>query len=132
MLGDVAARRKQRQLVMLDLDDGMHRTGIQMDREAVKLYREIDQHPFLEAAGLHLYDGHKSFCDVNLRAEAALRHIGALTTRAGRSGNGTRTRGGGWSRGSSAGTTGGDGGPARLDPDTAEGRSSCPGCSKRL
>jgi D-serine deaminase-like pyridoxal phosphate-dependent protein len=78
MLGVVAGRRKQRQLVMLDLDDGMHRTGIQMDREAVKLYREIDQHPFLEAAGLHLYDGHDSFCDVNLRAEAALRHIGAL------------------------------------------------------
>ena len=78
MLGDVAARRGQRQPVMLDLDDGMHRTGIRMDRDAVKLYQEIDRHPFLEAAGLHLYDGHDSFCDVNQRAEAALRHIGAL------------------------------------------------------
>ncbi len=78
MLGDVAARRKQRQLVMLDLDDGMHRTGIRMDREAVKLYRQIDQHPFLDAAGLHLYDGHESFSDVNLRAAAAQRHIEAL------------------------------------------------------
>ncbi len=78
MLGEVAARRGQRQPVMLDLDDGMHRTGIQMDREAVQLYREIDRHPCLESAGLHLYYGHESHGDLNLRAEAALRHIGAL------------------------------------------------------
>ncbi len=78
LLGDVSARRGQRQRVMLDLDDGMHRTGIRMDREAVELYREIDRHPGLEAAGLHLYDGHESHCDENLRAAAALRHIGAL------------------------------------------------------
>jgi len=78
MLGEVAARRGQRQPVMLDLDDGMHRTGIRMDRGAVQLYREIDQHPGLEAAGLHLYDGHEGYRDENLRAEAALRHIETL------------------------------------------------------
>jgi D-serine deaminase-like pyridoxal phosphate-dependent protein len=78
MLGGAASRRKQRLSVMLDLDDGMHRTGMRMDHDAVALYREIDRHLFLEAAGLHLYDGHESFRDVNLRAEAALRHVGAL------------------------------------------------------
>jgi D-serine deaminase-like pyridoxal phosphate-dependent protein len=78
MLGGVASRCKQRLPVMLDLDDGMHRTGMRMDHDALALYREIDRHPFLEAAGLHLYDGHDSFREVNLRAEAALRHVGAL------------------------------------------------------
>lgn len=78
MLGGVASRSRQRLPVMLDLDDGMHRTGMRMDQEALALYREIDRHPFLEAAGLHLYDGHDSFREVNLRAEAALRHVGAL------------------------------------------------------
>ncbi len=78
MLGEVAARRGQKLPVMLDLDDGMHRTGVRMDRDAVTLYQEIFRHPFLEAAGLHLYDGHESFADQNLRAEAALRHVGAL------------------------------------------------------
>jgi|APFre7841882724_1041349.scaffolds.fasta_scaffold42710_2 D-serine deaminase-like pyridoxal phosphate-dependent protein len=78
MLGGVASRRKQRQPVMLDLDDGMHRTGIRMDSDALQMYREIGRYPFLEAAGLHLYDGHDSFRELNLRAEAALHHIGAL------------------------------------------------------
>jgi D-serine deaminase-like pyridoxal phosphate-dependent protein len=78
MLGDVAAGRGQRLPVMLDLDDGMHRTGIRMDRGALELYREIDRHPFMAAAGLHLYDGNDSFCDANLRADAALRHVSAL------------------------------------------------------
>ncbi len=78
MLGDAATKCGQRQPVMLDLDDGMHRTGLRMDHDAVALYREIDRHPLLEAAGLHLYDGHDSFREVNLRAEAALRHVGAL------------------------------------------------------
>lgn len=77
-LGNVAARREQRMPVMLDLDDGMHRTGIRMDRQAERLYREIDRHPFLQAAGLHLYDGHDTFCDPDEREEAARRHIGSL------------------------------------------------------
>jgi len=78
VLGDVAARHARRLPVLLDVDDGMHRTGIRMGPEAVTMYRDIDRHPFLEAAGLHLYDGHESFADVNLRANAALRHIEAL------------------------------------------------------
>jgi D-serine deaminase-like pyridoxal phosphate-dependent protein len=78
LLGNAAAGRRQHQPVMLDLDDGMHRTGVPMDLDAVELYRRIFQHPFLEAAGFHLYDGHDSFAEPGARAEAAQRHIDAL------------------------------------------------------
>lgn len=78
LLGAAASKRGQRLAVMLDLDDGMHRTGVRMDHEAIALYREIDRHQGLVAAGLHLYDGHDSFADVNHRAAAALRHVDAL------------------------------------------------------
>jgi len=78
MLGDISARRRCHLPVMLDLDTGMHRTGIGMDDSGVKLYRQIDAHPFLEAAGLHWYDGHDTFCDPSRREEAAQRHILSL------------------------------------------------------
>lgn len=77
-LGNVAADRKQCMPVMLDLDDGMHRTGIRMDRQAERLYREIDRHPFLQPGGLHLYDGHDTFCDPDEREAAARRHVESL------------------------------------------------------
>ena len=78
MLGNVVTRREMRLRVMLDLDAGMHRTGIEMGSDAIALYRDINEHPFLEAAGLHWYDGHDAFSDESRRAEAALRHIESL------------------------------------------------------
>ncbi len=47
VLATVAARRKQSLRVMLDLDAGMHRTGIGFGPNAAELYRQIDVHPFL-------------------------------------------------------------------------------------
>ena len=44
--------------VFLDLDVGMHRTGIAPDEDALALYRELSRTPGLRAAGLHVYDGH--------------------------------------------------------------------------
>ena len=44
--------------VWLDLDCGMHRTGVTPGPEAVELYRLIETTPALRAAGLHAYDGH--------------------------------------------------------------------------
>lgn len=44
--------------VFMDLDCGMHRTGITPGDRAVELYRLISQSPALRAAGLHAYDGH--------------------------------------------------------------------------
>jgi D-serine deaminase-like pyridoxal phosphate-dependent protein len=43
--------------VFLDIDCGMHRTGVTVDRAAA-LYRLITESPALIAAGLHAYDGH--------------------------------------------------------------------------
>jgi D-serine deaminase-like pyridoxal phosphate-dependent protein len=78
MLGDAAARREQPLRVMLDLDSGMHRTGIAMNDDAVGLYRQVDEHSFLETAGLHWYDGHDTFVDPIQRSAVASGHIEAL------------------------------------------------------
>ena len=78
MLATATARRKQLLPVMLDLDAGMHRTGVGLGRNATKLYREIDQHPFLQASGFHCYDGHDVCSDVHQREAAARRHIDSL------------------------------------------------------
>ncbi len=44
--------------VLIDLDCGMHRTGIAPGDSAAELYRLIASSPALRAAGLHAYDGH--------------------------------------------------------------------------
>ena len=44
--------------VLVDLDLGMHRTGIPCGPAAAALYAEIAATPGLAAAGLHAYDGH--------------------------------------------------------------------------
>ncbi len=46
--------------VFVDLDCGMHRTGIAPGDRAVELYRRIAESPALRPAGLHAYDGHIS------------------------------------------------------------------------
>ncbi len=78
VLTTVATRRKQSLHVMLDLDAGMHRTGIGFGPDAAKLYREIDAHSFLQPSGFHLYDGHDNYCDVVQREAAAQRNIESL------------------------------------------------------
>jgi D-serine deaminase-like pyridoxal phosphate-dependent protein len=78
VLAGVASRRKRALQVMLDLDVGMHRTGIGFGPEAEKLYRFIDTHAYLQAAGLHLYDGHNNYSDVVKRESTAQEHIVAL------------------------------------------------------
>ncbi len=78
VLATVATRRKQSLRVMLDLDAGMHRTGIAFGPGAAKLYQEIDTHQFLQPAGFHLFDGHDNFSDVTRREAEANRHIDSL------------------------------------------------------
>ena len=78
VLTTVATRRKQAMRVMLDLDVGMHRTGIGFGPDADKLYRDIDADPYLEASGLHLYDGHENYSDVVQREAMAQGHIESL------------------------------------------------------
>jgi D-serine deaminase-like pyridoxal phosphate-dependent protein len=78
LLASVAARQNQSLRVMLDLDVGMHRTGIGFGPDAVELYRKIDTDPFLQASGLHLYDGHQDLSDEPNRAAAAQQNIESL------------------------------------------------------
>jgi D-serine deaminase-like pyridoxal phosphate-dependent protein len=53
--------------VYLDLDCGMHRTGIEPGGRALDLYRSIDQSEVLEVGGLHAYDGHNHEQDLDQR-----------------------------------------------------------------
>ena len=78
VLATVATRREQSLRVMLDLDAGMHRTGIGFGPDAAKLYRAIDAQPFLQPSGFHLYDGHDNYSDVVQREAEAQKHIETL------------------------------------------------------
>jgi D-serine deaminase-like pyridoxal phosphate-dependent protein len=53
--------------LFLDLDCGMHRTGVAPGPEAVELYRLLAGSPGLRAAGLHVYDGHIRDSDIVAR-----------------------------------------------------------------
>jgi len=48
----------------MDVNVGMNRTGIEPTDEAVKLYKTITEYEFLEAKGLHVYDGHIRNTDI--------------------------------------------------------------------
>jgi len=56
--------------VLVDLDCGMHRTGIAPGPGAAALYRTIAHTPGLRAGGLHAYDGHLRQRDLAERTEA--------------------------------------------------------------
>ena len=53
----------------LDLDCGMHRSGIAPGPRAVELYKLIASLPGLNAAGLHMYDGHIHDTDLAVRRQ---------------------------------------------------------------
>ena len=53
--------------VLLDIDCGMHRTGVAPGPDAEALYRLIASLPGLAPAGLHAYDGHISDSEVEVR-----------------------------------------------------------------
>jgi D-serine deaminase-like pyridoxal phosphate-dependent protein len=54
----------------LDLDCGMHRTGIAPEEQALKLYQLLASLPGLTAAGIHAYDGHIHDQDLAARTQA--------------------------------------------------------------
>ena len=57
-LSSAAAKYGLTVKVMLDLDVGMHRTGIPVGNDAVDLYAQIEALDGLQPWGLHVYDGH--------------------------------------------------------------------------
>jgi D-serine deaminase-like pyridoxal phosphate-dependent protein len=67
--------------VLLDLDVGQHRTGVEPGPQAVELYRQISRSPGLRPGGLHAYDGHLHQSDRAERAgasDAAFAQVNAL------------------------------------------------------
>lgn len=58
--------------VLLDIDTGQHRTGIEIGPAANELYHRLATTSGLRAAGLHLYDGHNHQTDVDERRRAVL------------------------------------------------------------
>ncbi len=64
--------------VYLDLDCGMHRTGMAPDDRALALYRTLSGLPGLKAAGIHAYDGHIHDADPVQRASAVEAAFGAV------------------------------------------------------
>lgn len=56
--------------VLIDLDPGMHRTGIPIDSRAIDLVRIVAKTPGLRADGFQLYDGHHRQRDVSERQAA--------------------------------------------------------------
>ncbi len=69
-ISKIALAEKITVSIWLDIDCGMHRTGILPGNEAFELYKIIEASPNLIAKGLHVYDGHIHEPDFNLRKEA--------------------------------------------------------------
>jgi D-serine deaminase-like pyridoxal phosphate-dependent protein len=58
--------------VLLDLDTGQHRTGVEVGQHAIDLYKAIVDAQGLVPGGLHLYDGQNHQTDVEERRTAVL------------------------------------------------------------
>lgn len=54
----------------MDINNGMHRTGILPNEKAVNLYHQMDANLNVEAKGLHVYDGHIRNADAVERKRA--------------------------------------------------------------
>jgi D-serine deaminase-like pyridoxal phosphate-dependent protein len=82
-LGAAATAASQTIEVLLDLDVGQHRTGVEPGPKALELYRNINATAGLRAGGLHAYDGHLHQSDRAERAaasDAAFATVTALQT----------------------------------------------------
>jgi len=56
--------------VLLDINCGMHRTGIAPGSDAAELYAQIQSLPGVTCGGLHIYDGHNHQTSVAERRQA--------------------------------------------------------------
>ncbi|HMC66031.1 MAG TPA: D-TA family PLP-dependent enzyme [Gemmataceae bacterium] len=75
MLSEAMAAHGQNVDVLIDIDVGQHRTGIEPGAEAIKLYELFGQLPGLRPGGFHVYDGHNHQEDVAERRAAVAEQI---------------------------------------------------------
>jgi len=77
MLHQVAVEKGLEWQYFIDVDVGMHRTGVAPDR-AFELYQKVSQMPGLIFTGLHGYDGHNHYIKEEQRCEEARRSMKSL------------------------------------------------------
>lgn len=65
--------------VLVDIDNGMHRTGIPAGEGAIQLYRQLVLSRSLRSAGLHIYDGQNHFPDRSERDQAVATLLEPIT-----------------------------------------------------
>ncbi|HEY4260204.1 MAG TPA: alanine racemase, partial [Schlesneria sp.] len=58
--------------VLLDIDPGLHRTGVLPGPQAAELYQQIVDAPGLQPGGSHLYDGHNHQTNLEERTAAVM------------------------------------------------------------
>lgn len=68
MLNDLFGKEDLKATVFIDVDAGMHRTGIAPE-QILDLFLQIQKLPNLQFEGLHVYDGHIREPDYELRKE---------------------------------------------------------------
>lgn len=69
-LGNAAVSNNLEVEVLLDIDCGMHRTGIAPDQRGFALYQQVAELAGLRCGGLHIYDGHLHLPDFEERKVA--------------------------------------------------------------
>ncbi|HEY5371208.1 MAG TPA: D-TA family PLP-dependent enzyme [Hanamia sp.] len=69
ILNDLFAKEKMTANVFIDVDAGMHRTGIEPGEKLFNLFLELQKLPNIHFQGLHIYDGHIRDEDFQLRRQ---------------------------------------------------------------
>lgn len=72
-LGVAAAAAGKEIEVVLDIDTGLGRTGVESSEAAIALYQQIAATPGLQPGGLHLYDGQNHQTDLEERRAAVMK-----------------------------------------------------------
>lgn len=67
MLGTLFAKHNKTATVYIDIDNGMHRSGMSLDNDIPAFYSWLSPLPNLQCAGLHVYDGHLHIQDFEER-----------------------------------------------------------------
>ena len=78
MLDQLTQERHQSLTIWIDLDVGMHRTGIAPGPEVVSLLEALDHCPKLRFGGWHAYDGHLHQPSVSERQKACQQWVQSL------------------------------------------------------
>jgi len=64
--------------VLIEVDPGMHRTGIKLGQPLIELARQLIKLPGIRLSGLHLYDGHHHQADLVQRTTAVESMMGEV------------------------------------------------------